>query len=114
MDLRQRIENQVCVLNATGDLMLDEVEKFQNYLQPLVVDGEFSHLLLNLQQVQRIDSSGVGSLVCLFKALQKQSKGLRLCHCNKILTEIFQMLRLELIIPIESSEQVALSNLLGA
>lgn len=67
---------------------------------------EESELILDLTQVQFIDSCGIGAIVFLYKRLKSRDKKLRLLNVNGQPRQLMQMLRIDKVIPMITSAEL--------
>lgn len=109
MVFSHRVENQICVVKIEGNIALDGVSEAKEYLKPLLEDGDVKGILMNFEQVNFIDSSGIGLIVSLFKTLQQKEAKFGLSNLSKKNEEIFTITRLNKILDIygDESEGVA-------
>ena len=69
-----------------------------------LVDKGNKKIVLNLGEVQYIDSSGVGELVKTHTTVKNQGGQLRLVNLNKRISDLLQMTRLSSVFDIDSDE----------
>lgn len=110
MKLSHEIENQVYVVSAIGDLREETATTFKNYTFPLTKEEQINGLVIDFKEVFKIDSTGVGIIVMLFKTLQKSQIPLVLCNLSRKINEQFHTNRLDSLIQICSSREEALSS----
>gem|GEM_PF-1479389 len=110
MKLSHRFEQDTCIVVMIGNLALSEINKVENYVQPLIMQGETTRILLNCQDVRVIDSRGIGLLVTIFKDLEKHEKSLALCNLNQNCLNVLKALKLDTMINIYDSLEAALSQ----
>jgi anti-anti-sigma factor len=65
-------------------------------------------VVLQLAEVDYIDSSGLGALVRVFSALQAAGGGLRLCQVSPFVLKVLQITKLVSMLPTHSSEEEAI------
>ena len=83
------------------------------HLQELVSKG-VRKLLLNLAELNQIDSSGLSALVMAYASLRNAGGEMRfLCPCGRVL-EVLRVLRLSEIIPSFQDEAQALASFRAA
>lgn len=111
MKLFHRIENKICVLSIVGNIALTETQELESYIKPLIGNHSISSILINCQNVEIIDSRGVGLLAAIFKDLEDVKKNLMLCELNSSALGVLKSLQLHKLISIKDSELEALSEL---
>ncbi|MCW8332055.1 STAS domain-containing protein [Photobacterium sp. SDRW27] len=67
---------------------------------------EENELVIDMTQVQFIDSCGIGAIVFLYKRLKSRGKGLRLLNVNGQPRQLIQMLRIDKVIPLITSAEL--------
>jgi anti-sigma B factor antagonist len=71
-----------------------------------LIDGGHVHLVVNLARVEFIDSSGLGALVSALKRLGRPGE-LKVCGLSDAVRSMFELTRLNRVIPITDSAIVA-------
>ena len=66
--------------------------------------------MLNLADVDYIDSTGLGTLVICFTSLQKGKGSLRLCNLNKRNLELLVLTKLSTVFELYNDEQDAVNS----
>lgn len=67
---------------------------------------EQAELVIDMTQVQFIDSCGIGAIVFLYKRLKSRGKGLRLLNVNGQPRQLMQMLRIDKVIPLITTAEL--------
>jgi len=71
-----------------------------------LVNGQRTHLVLDLQQVHFMDSSGLGSLVACYRMVAKTGGDIKLCSLNPQIQNLVELTRLNQLFDIfETPEQ---------
>jgi anti-sigma B factor antagonist len=70
-------------------------------------------IVLNLGEVQYVDSSGIGELVKAHTTIRNQGGHLRLVNLNKRVSDLLQLTKLSAVFDIEKDEASAISSLKG-
>ena len=81
---------------------------FKSKLSGFVKDGKVN-LIIDLKEVEFIDSSGLGALVSTLKAIGDQGE-IKLCRVKENVRSIFELTRLNKVFPIFHSEEEALDS----
>ena len=66
----------------------------------LVEDEEVRDVKINMKDVRFIDSSGIGEIVFLFKALREVRRGLELTGVHGQVKDVLELLKIDKAIPI--------------
>ncbi|WP_232323322.1 STAS domain-containing protein [Photobacterium sp. J15] len=67
---------------------------------------EDDELIIDMTQVQFIDSCGIGAIVFLYKRLKSRGKKLRLLNVNGQPRQLMTMLRINKVIPLITSAEL--------
>ena len=111
MDFTNRTGNDVCIVGISGNIALDGVNEVKDYVKPLLEQDGLKALVINFENVNFIDSAGIGLIVSLFKSLQQRGGKFALCSLSEKNQEIFNITRLNKILDIYGTEAEALSAL---
>ncbi len=82
-------ETLYCALE--GELDHHAAEKVRQELDKLLRDGSVRNMVLDLSQVNFMDSSGIGVLLGRYKTLQKRGGRLALAHVKPAVDRILEM-----------------------
>jgi anti-sigma B factor antagonist len=113
METTTRHIGEIAVLDITGRITLGEGNvMLREIVRELVEKGD-KKIVLNLGEVQYMDSSGVGELVKTHTTVKNQGGQLRLVNLNKRISDLLQMTRLSSVFDIDSDEARAISAMRG-
>lgn len=110
MEISHRIENSIGVVSIEGNLTIDSAIKAKNCLITLIEDSELKGIVLNGKGINTIDSNGVGVIVNAFKMCKLNQKGFSLCCLSQQNTEVFNLLALDRLITLYTTEQEAIDS----
>ena len=111
MQTNTRQVGDVTVVDISGRITLGEGNVMLREIVRKVAAGEHKKLVLNLSEVEYIDSSGVGELVRTHTTIRNLDGQLRLANLNKRVNDLLQMTRLSAVFDIEKDEGSALRSL---
>ena len=97
------------VVVVSGQLTLREAPAFHGFLIELCAKSP-RRLVVNLSEVTFIDSSGVGTLTDIFRRLKKTGGMLALVGLKRMVRSVFEITRLDKLLPIFDNEQEALQS----
>jgi len=109
MEISHRLEQEVLIINLSGNLALDESRHAKEAIRSLLDNEQFSGMLLNFKEVNIIDSGGISMIVALFKDANVNQRAFRLCGLSANNKKIIDMLSLQKIMEIVDTESEALS-----
>lgn len=111
MQTTTRQIGDIAVLDISGRITLGEGNIMLREIVRELTDKGNKKIVLNLYEVQYIDSSGMGELVKTHTSVRNQGGQLRLVNLNKRINDLLQMTRLSAVFDIDSDEASALRTL---
>ena len=100
----------VTIVDISGRIQLgEESAALRDLVHELLSKGH-KKLLLNLGDVNYIDSSGLGALVSAFTSVRKQGGELKLLNLTKNVHNVMQITRLYTVFEIMDNEAVAVKS----
>lgn len=110
LDIEKREREGIAILDLKGRVTMgDEVSAFRKIVQELVADGN-QKLILNLQHVDYIDSTGLGAVVMCSTAFRNAGGSSKLLNLNKRNIELLVTTKLATIFEIFDNEQDAVNS----
>lgn len=94
MEILDRIESSVAILSLKGNIVAQTIAEIKPFLEPHVENIELKGLILNCEEVDYIDSAGLGLLASVFRTLQRLEKKLALTNVNTRIMETFTLTNL--------------------
>jgi len=113
MQTTTRHIGDVVVLDVVGRITLGEGNVVLREIVRGLTDEGHKKVVLNLGDVNYIDSSGIGELVKTHTTVRNQGGQLRLVNLNKRVNDLLQMTRLSAVFDIEKDEASAVGSLRG-
>lgn len=113
LTVTSRQEGARTVVSVTGEIDVYTAPSLRERLNDLVASGNYD-LVVDMQGVEFLDSTGLGVLVGGLKRVRSHDGTLRLvCSQEKIL-KVFRITGLTKVFPIHSSLDAALSDAVGS
>jgi anti-sigma B factor antagonist len=109
LDIRESSREGVDVLSLKGRLTVGEASSVREKITAVIATGTVN-VLLNLQHVEYIDSTGLGALVICFTSLKKAGGALKLVNPNKRNVELLLLTKLHTIFEVFADEQDAVNS----
>jgi anti-sigma B factor antagonist len=104
MQITTREISHVTIVDIDGRITLgDETGKLRDTVRKLITDGK-KKIVLNLAQVDYIDSSGVGELVSSFTAVRNAGGELKLLNLTKKVQDVLYVTKLYTVFDIKDDE----------
>ena len=110
MKVSARQVDGVTILDLSGRITLGEGSvQLRDSVRDLLSKGS-KHILLNLAEVNYIDSSGIGELVSAFTTVRNQGGELKLLNLTKKVHDLLQITKLYTVFDIKNDEASAISS----
>ncbi len=110
MEIHTRTVGDVHVLDISGKIVLgDATRTMRHTISDLLVNGG-RKIVLNLTDVNYIDSSGIGELVRTFSTVANEGKELKLLNLTKKVRELLVITKLLTVFQVYENEQVAVAS----
>ena len=108
MITRPNVENGIAVIAFTRDsLDASNTKTFKDDMQPVL--RQYSRILLDLEALQFVDSSGLGAMLSCLRTMHDKGGHLALCGMSKPVRTLFELVRMYRIFDIYASRAEALS-----
>lgn len=104
---------EVTVLDISGRITLGEGNVALREIVRELADKGQKRIVLNLAEVQYMDSSGVGELVKAHTTLRNQSGQLKLANLNQRVQDLLHLTRLSTVFDIHKDEHKAIASFEG-
>ena len=105
-----RDAGQVTVVDLSGRIVLgDGSALLRKTIRELLADRR-NKILLDLADVDYIDSSGIGELVSAFTAVKNQSGDMKLLHLTKKVRDLLQITKLYTVFDVKDDEAGAVKS----
>jgi anti-sigma B factor antagonist len=110
LQISRREREGIAIFDLTGRLVVGpSTNQFRETLQKAIGEGQHN-VILNLQGVEYIDSTGLGALVICFTLAQKGGGALKLVHLNRRELELLVLTKLTTVFDVFNDEQDAVNS----
>lgn len=110
LEIQQREREGITILDLNGRLIVGEpVAAFRERVRELL-DSNTVNVILNLAEVDYIDSTGLGGLVISFTTLKKAGGSLKLLKANQRNIELLVLTKLTTVFEVFEDEQDAVNS----
>jgi anti-sigma B factor antagonist len=107
-DVQSRKEGDVCVLTVQGSLKYENLPVLRETVRGINAEQNPQILVINLEGVAFIDSSGIGLLVACHNVMNKKQGSLRLCGMGSHIEHVLKSVNLSSLFSVFHSEKEAL------
>ena len=110
MKASTRQENGVTIVDLSGQIKLGEGSSvLRDTVKDLLGKGR-KNILLNLGDINYIDSSGIGELVSAYTSVRNQGGELKLLKLTKKVHDLLQITKLYTVFDVKDDEATAISS----
>ena len=110
---RYELEQGTCIADPGAALTLDSPHQFKSFVTDLLENQPIDRLIITFEQVNRIDSFGIGVIVGLFKAASEKDKPFAITNMSESHRKLFAMTGVDKVIDIFDSNADADAGLRG-
>lgn len=104
-------KQHVLLVRLSGELDHHEAENLRNEWQQVLSNKKLKHVVLNLESLSFMDSSGLGVILGRYKEVKQQGGEMVVCSISPAVQRLFEMSGLFKIIRLEENEAYALETL---
>lgn len=110
MDLNTKRVDNVVIVYLAGRLDVHLSADIEKELNDIIQNEPDNHLLLNLEDVEYMSSSGLRIFVSTMRVLKEYRRKLKLCNMNNAVKKIFEVVELMDMFDIFDNEDEALQS----
>jgi anti-sigma B factor antagonist len=110
MKIETRTVGDVRILDCSGKITLGEGTMAVRNTVRDILKNDGKKIILNLAEVNYIDSSGIGELVSTYSTVANQGGQLKLLNLTKKIQELLAITKLLTVFQVFDSEQAALTS----
>lgn len=107
MELKIRKNGDVYIVDVNGEMDLYNSYKLKELVMKMIEKG-IKTFVINLEQVDYIDSSGIGALIYISSTVKKMSLKLALSNVHGSVKKVIELTKLTGYFPIANSVEEAL------
>jgi anti-sigma B factor antagonist len=110
LKMANREVDGVSVVALDGRIVLgEESNALRKKLKSLIAEGK-KKIILNMDNIKYIDSSGLGALVAAHCSAKTQGASLRLCHLGSKFQQVMQITKLLTVFEVCDTEAAAVAS----
>jgi anti-sigma B factor antagonist len=106
MEINQRAKGDVVILDISGEIDLYNAPEIKDIINQLIEEQKYN-VVINLEKVSYIDSSGIGALISSLSNLKKYQGGLKIINVYASVRKVFELTKLTSFFEIFDSEDEA-------
>ena len=104
-------KNDVLCIRLSGELDHHTADELREKATAIIEKNEIRHIVLNLEQLTFMDSSGLGVILGRYKQIKQVHGEMVVCAISPSIQRLFDMSGLFKIIKLEPTEEFALQRL---
>ena len=112
MEISTERDGAALIVAASGRVDGSNSQEFQEGLDA-VIDASCRAVVLNLEQLSYISSSGLRVMLLVARKLQRQDAKFALCSLSDSIREVFEISGFDRIIPVHASRPEAVAAVTG-
>ena len=109
MEISQREKDAITILDIQGEIDLYNAPEIKDIIQKLI-EAQKYNVIINLEKVSYIDSSGIGALISSLSNLKKYQGGLKIINVYASVKKVFELTKLTSFFEIYESDGEALAK----
>ena len=107
MDIAQRVEGGVTVIQPDGRIDTQAAEQLDQVLQTAVAGGH-SRLVVDMSKVEYISSAGLRSLAAVLVSCRDAGGDMKLAALNERVTRVFKIIGFDLLMSVTDTAEAAI------
>lgn len=111
LEINMEPKGDVLCIRLSGELDHHTAEELKDRATMAIEKNGIKHILLNLEALSFMDSSGLGVILGRYKQIKSQNGKMVVCAISPAVKRLFEMSGLFKIIQQEASENIALQRL---
>lgn len=101
--------NNITLIVLRGEIGTETVNQFKDKIDAIVNDGK-TRLIMDFQEVNYLNSMGLGVVAATLKKVKKDKGDLKLLNLSPAVQELFELTRLTKVFEIFDSEENAVKS----
>lgn len=110
LELKLQLTGSVVCVRLNGELDHHTAQELRKEVEECLEKHSINHIVLNLEQLTFMDSSGLGVILGRYKQIRDRGEMI-VCHVPPSISRLMEMSGLYKIIQVESTEAAAFSKL---
>ncbi|GMB07776.1 SpoIIAA-like anti-anti-sigma regulatory factor [Thermolongibacillus altinsuensis] len=111
LSIQLEVKQDVLLIRLAGELDHHTAEELRLHVTEVLEKENVRHIILNLEQLTFMDSSGLGVILGRYKQIKRIGGEMVVCSVSPSIKRLFDMSGLFKIIRLETDEQFALQTL---
>ncbi len=112
MEISTEREAAALIVKAAGRIDGSNSQQFQDDLEAVIDDGDRA-VVMDLEQLSYISSSGLRAMLLIARKLQRQQARFALCSLSESIREVFEISGFDRIIAVHAARSEAVAAVAG-
>ncbi|MBQ7611508.1 MAG: STAS domain-containing protein [Spirochaetaceae bacterium] len=112
MELKMRKNKDVFIIDVSGEMDLYNSYKLKELVMKMM-ERQVKSVVINMEEVDYIDSSGIGALIHIYSTMKKASCQLYMTNIHGSVKKVIELTKLMGYFPITNSLEEAIQKLEG-
>ena len=109
MDITKKTHEDIVILEIVGEIDLYNAPEIKDIISKLIEERSYN-VIIDLEKVSYIDSSGIGALISSLSNLKKYHGGLKIINVYASVRKVFELTKLTSFFEIYDSEKEAIES----
>lgn len=109
MDIQEKEQNGIVILDIQGEIDLYNAPDIKSFILKKIESQKYN-IIINLQEVSYIDSSGIGALISSLSNLKKYQGTLKITNIHDSVKKVFELTKLTSFFEIFDNAEAALDS----
>ena len=109
MDITKKTKGDIVILQIVGEIDLYNAPEIKDIISKLIEERCYN-VIIDLEKVSYIDSSGIGALISSLSNLKKYHGGLKIINVYASVRKVFELTKLTSFFEIFDSEEEAIHS----
>lgn len=107
MNINKKMKNDIVILHIVGEIDLYNAPEIKDIINKIIEERNYN-VIIDLEKVTYIDSSGIGALISSLSSLKKYHGSLKIINVYSSVRKVFELTKLTSFFEIYDSEQDAI------
>jgi len=110
LDIQSREMEGLTVLDATGEIDIYTAPEFKKAVDSVIASGQ-KHIVINMENVSYMDSSGFGMLLSATKKVKPDGGSINLAACGSAIERMLRVTKLDSVFQIHPNVEEAIKSI---
>jgi anti-sigma B factor antagonist len=112
MELKIRKNDKIYIIDISGEMDLYNSYKIKELLLKMI-EKKIENFIINLDDVEYIDSSGIGALIYITSTIRKMNLHMAIANVRGSVKKVIELTKLTNFFPIVTNLEEAIKNMAG-